>query len=246
MKFERAVFTSSFIVPTSSFPQMINIPTIPFIAKRRKPPAPPALTLRQATYPVEGVTGAIDLKFDRAIDISALDKTQIIVKDGVILGTVNDIEFAELLDEQTARMYFQELGEYSEPNQLLGASATTGIVAVEDGGTWAGVTELALPWPPPVPGHIVSVTHGIDGFAIRVGLDEALQSYDDVMQMLGVSSNGVTWRAPYALNNEDPTNLVFFFSDDVSAATQWRVLHPENWHFGGGEVLGEPMSGAIE
>jgi hypothetical protein len=63
--------------------------------------------------------------------------------------------------------------------------------------------------------------------------------------MMGVSSNGVSWFAPYALNNEDPTNPVMFFSDDVSAATQWRVLHPENWHFGGAEILGEPLTGSI-
>jgi hypothetical protein len=162
------------------------IPVFPAFRKTQPKPKPArrtkaTLTLVQATYPVAGVTGAIDLKFDRAIDIDALDGTQIVVKDGVILGFVNDIEFAELLDEQTVRMYLQELEEYSEPNQLLSASSTTGIVAVDDGGIWPGETDLALPFPTPVPGHILSVTHGIDGFAIRVSLDEALVSYDDVL-----------------------------------------------------------------
>jgi hypothetical protein len=39
------------------------------------------------------------------------------------------------------------IGSASESGEHLFASATSGIVAVNDGGTWAGVTDLALPYP---------------------------------------------------------------------------------------------------
>jgi hypothetical protein len=105
-----------------------------------------ALTLVQATYPTD-VVGSIDLKFDRAINIDGLDGTQIIVKDGVISGLVNDVAFGELRDPQTVRLYLEGIEDYSIPNELLTATGASGIVAVDDGGTWAGVSELPLPYP---------------------------------------------------------------------------------------------------
>jgi hypothetical protein len=117
--------------------------------KRRSaaPPSTATLVLVQAIYPVEGVGGAIDLVFDREISIEGLDGTQIIVKDGVITGMINNVAFGERQDAQTVRLFLQGLEDYSVPNQLLDATGDSGIVAVDDGGTWAGVVELGLPWP---------------------------------------------------------------------------------------------------
>ncbi len=45
----------------------------------------------------------------------------------------------------------------------------------------------------------------------------------------------------------DPTgNIVFIFSADVSAATQWRVQDGSVWHFVDGQELSEPFAGTIE
>jgi hypothetical protein len=107
----------------------------------------PTLMLIQAIYPNE-ITGSIDLVFDRAINIDAFDGTQIIVKDGVIAGFVfNATGPAELVDASIVRLFLVGIGDYAEPNMLLSATGLSGIVAVDDGGTWAGVTDLALPFP---------------------------------------------------------------------------------------------------
>jgi hypothetical protein len=215
---------------------------------RKRPPKPRArakrsLTLVQATYPVAGVTGAIDVKFDRAIDIGALDGTQVIVKDGIILGSVNDIEFAELLDEQTARMYLAGLEDYSEPNQLLSATSASGIVAVDDGGIWPGVTDLALPWPA---SQIVQVMHSeTDTDRVVVSVNQQMSTIDDPAVAFEVSVDGVTWLQPMTMSL-DVMSVAFIFMGDVSDVTQWRVTHPENWHFADGIPLGAPLSGAIE
>src|SRR4051812_8105755 len=108
----------------------MSIPPIIFPAKRRvhrkrrlAASPPPGPVLVQAVYPIEGVAGAIDLKFDRAINIDAVDGTQIIVKDGLITGFINDGSGgAEMPDEQTVRFFLVGLEEYETPNQLLSAT----------------------------------------------------------------------------------------------------------------------------
>jgi hypothetical protein len=117
------------------------------LPKRTPPtPTPAALTLLEAVY-LNDDGPYVRLKFDRAIDLSGLDGAQIDVKDGIDLG----VEFlatgtATLLDPQTVRIDLVTVGDYSG-DDLLTASASNGIVAVDDGGTWAGVTNLGLPWP---------------------------------------------------------------------------------------------------
>ncbi len=103
--------------------------------------------LVQAIYPT-GTIGDLVLKFDRAINTDAFDGTQIIVKDGLELeATCNCTGPVEIIDSQTVRLFLVGIGDYSEPNQLLDATGASGIVAADDGGMWAGVTELSLPWP---------------------------------------------------------------------------------------------------
>jgi hypothetical protein len=109
--------------------------------------APPALMLVQAIYPTD-VSGTIDLKFDRAINVDAFDGEQVIVKDGTLLGAIcNCAGPAELQDAQTVRLFLVNLEDYLLPNQLLSATDATGIVASDDGGVWDGVTDVGLPFP---------------------------------------------------------------------------------------------------
>jgi hypothetical protein len=115
--------------------------------KRRTIQSPPALMLVQAIYPTD-VSGTIDLQFDRAINVDAFDGEQVIVKDGTILGAIcNCAGPAELQDAQTVRLYLVNLEDYLLPNQLLSATGASGIVAADDGAAWAGVTDVALPFP---------------------------------------------------------------------------------------------------
>ena len=46
-----------------------------------------------------------------------------------------------------ARMSLVEVGPYAGFGHRLTASAATGIVAVDDGGTWAGIVDQSLPYP---------------------------------------------------------------------------------------------------
>jgi hypothetical protein len=109
------------------------------------PPAPAALVLVSATY--EEVV-SVSLTFDRAIDIDALVGAQITVDDGAVAGILYAATgVATLTDPQTVRIELSEIGLSTGPGTTLTASAASGIVAVNDGGTWGGVAELALPFP---------------------------------------------------------------------------------------------------
>ena len=118
--------------------------------KTKKPvqtptPPPAALTLVAATY--EEVV-SVSLTFDRAIDIGALAGGQITVDDGAVAGILYAATgVATLTDPQTVRIELSEIGLSSGPGTQLNASAASGIVAVDDGGTWGGVADLELPFP---------------------------------------------------------------------------------------------------
>jgi hypothetical protein len=52
-----------------------------------------------------------------------------------------------LTDERTVRVPLVLIGPFGELKHVLIASAATGIVAVDDGGTWAGTDGTNLPFP---------------------------------------------------------------------------------------------------
>ncbi|HEY8668094.1 MAG TPA: hypothetical protein VIL86_15710, partial [Tepidisphaeraceae bacterium] len=130
---------------------MLTIPA-PFFRKPRSrrggastpPPAPPgvALVLTTAEYH-SGMD--VTLTFDRAIDISAFDPTQLTMVDH-FPGKTYSGDSISLMDVNVARIFLVETGPYAGLAYQLTASADTGIVAVDDGGTWAGVTDLNLPF----------------------------------------------------------------------------------------------------
>ncbi len=108
-------------------------------------PTPAGLNLVGAEY-VAGAT--ITLTFDRAIDIAGLVGNQIVVDDGANTGVIWEaIGAATLLGPAIVRIGLTDLGGSSIADTVLDASAATGIVAVDDGGTWDGVTNLVLPFP---------------------------------------------------------------------------------------------------
>jgi hypothetical protein len=113
------------------------------------PPAPASLALVQASYQPGGQgEPSIRLMFDRAIDASGLVGNQIVIADGSIAGLRFDaMGDVTIIDPQTIEMGLTDIESFAGPDVRLTASAASGIVAVDDGGTWAGVTDLLLPFP---------------------------------------------------------------------------------------------------
>ena len=116
---------------------------------RRVPPAPPAppveLVLVSAIY---DAGAAVTLTFDRAIDIAELDGAVVVVEDGVhsqfrYAGTAG----ATLLSPETVQIELAGVEEFVGPDIRLNVGITNGIVAVDDGGTWLGASDLELPFP---------------------------------------------------------------------------------------------------
>ena len=108
------------------------------------PPPGAALNLVSAEYSTFAGP-VLTLTFDRAIDISSLDGTAIVVSDGDALGeTLNATGSAVLVSAAVVRFELVNIDTCKDEGDYLNASAASGIVAVDDGGTWAGVSEYEL------------------------------------------------------------------------------------------------------
>jgi hypothetical protein len=129
------------------------IPRKPFRHRAREqatpaavPPPPLALTLVAATYDIE--TESVTLAFDRAVDASAYDPAAITVQDGVYAGGLFvGSGPASVINPTTIQVFLEQIGSPTVSDVELSATALTGIVATDDGGTWAGVTNVVLPFP---------------------------------------------------------------------------------------------------
>ena len=90
-------------------------------------------------------TLAEDMTFDRAIDIEQFDTAQITVDD-----PADELLFtgasAELHDPAAVLILMAETGTSTGSALRMTATAFNGIVAVDDGGAWGGVTDLGLPF----------------------------------------------------------------------------------------------------
>jgi hypothetical protein len=105
---------------------------------------PAALLLVSATYS----TGAwVRLTFDRAVDISGIHVAAITVNDDDSDETYVGSGTASLFTPNTVQVPLAILHGSTGPGTELTASNATGIAADDDGGTWAGVTNAALPYP---------------------------------------------------------------------------------------------------
>ena len=125
---------------------MIKFKDIPFIAKRRDSRAvvaPTALTLVAASY---NEASWVRVSFDRAISIGAINPSQITVRDGSMDGQIFVGVSATLISPVMVEIALAAVEPFSDEYVALYATATTGILAVNNGGTWAGVNELVLPF----------------------------------------------------------------------------------------------------
>ena len=128
---------------------MLLIRQIPFRRRReRLSKAVQPLTLVAATYASDDLV--LILQFDRAISAAGVDVGQFQLFDGVfnfrsyVGGGVPTLD-----DPMTLRVELTELGAAGAGNVSMTAGAENGIVASGDGGTWSGVNDLRLPFPPP-------------------------------------------------------------------------------------------------
>jgi len=129
---------------------MIIVPLIPFRRRRKAGGAvqapPAALTLVSASFDLDDFS--VLLAFDRAVDAAGLAASAITVDDGAFAaGLFVGSGPATVINPTTIKVFLEEIGGPTVPDVELSATAATGIVAVDDGGTWGGVTGLVLPYP---------------------------------------------------------------------------------------------------
>ena len=127
---------------------MILIPPIPFRGRRRRkglvaPPA--ALTLVAAAY--NPAYPFIELEFDREIDFSAMVGSAITVMDTASqhakMAATGEVV---VINPKKIQVTMVNAGAMSGSGVKLTATGGNGIVAVDDGGAWEGVTDVDLPF----------------------------------------------------------------------------------------------------
>jgi hypothetical protein len=110
------------------------------------PPPPVALTLVSATYDV-GIP-SVRLTFDRAINIGGFVGTTVVVDDDADSGLrYQGTGGAHLVGPNSVEIFLVDPTPPTGFGTTLTVTGGNGIVAVDDGGTWAGVSNLELPFP---------------------------------------------------------------------------------------------------
>ena len=110
---------------------------------KRRPAA--SLVMIAAQFRVGG-GGSITITFDRYIDIAAINPGAVRVVDGVttLMSYVGSSAIA--FGPGTVKIFCTSTGSVPAGTQILNAGANSGIVAVNDGGTWAGAVNVGLPF----------------------------------------------------------------------------------------------------
>jgi hypothetical protein len=120
----------------------VLIPTIPFIARRKRPaPAAPSGPVLVAASFAEGT---LNLTFDRAMDFSAITPAGLVVLDGSVpveWGGTGDFTTSE----SGLSMVMIENGEYAGSGLWLEAPTGAGIKSSE-GVAWEGAVDVELPF----------------------------------------------------------------------------------------------------
>lgn len=108
--------------------------------------APVALSLVAGSFDPAG--RYLSLTFDRAIAIAGIHTTQITLDDGSTRNQYQGDSAGASVSGATLSLLMDITGSSPSGLVLLFAPATTGIAAVNDGGTWAGVDNFVLPFGP--------------------------------------------------------------------------------------------------
>jgi len=128
------------------------IPARPRIRRKRRsvaplaPPPPTALTLVSAVY--DSGIPKVRLTFDRAINLGGYDGTAVVVDDEAdTFNAYQGTGGAFPIGANAVDIFLVDPTPPSGPGTTLTATAANGIVAVDDGGAWAGCISLTLPFP---------------------------------------------------------------------------------------------------
>ena len=107
------------------------------------PRPPAALTLVAAAY--DAVSHVVDLTFDRPVSVAGADPNQFLVDEDTG-DRYRGSGAPTLLAPAVVRVTLAPSGPVIVPQTVLIAGPDTHLAAVDDGGTWAGVTNLPLPF----------------------------------------------------------------------------------------------------
>jgi hypothetical protein len=117
------------------------------VRRRRKgvqfsgPPAGPMLV--GVSYEA---SGAMQLRFDRAVDVSGADTTKIVVSDASLGQMLRGTGAAGQQTGEDAIVFLEPVGPSVGTGVRLSASVGNGIVAIDNGGAWAGVSDVEIPF----------------------------------------------------------------------------------------------------
>ena len=132
-------------------PQSIFLPARRRIGRKRKGAAvttPAAMLNLVAADLTQEDPVSLILTFDRAIDMAGYDGSAVIVNDGSFVGMVYSATGpVTMLSPTSVSIELVAISEDYGPGVTLSAPGTSGIVAVDDGGTWGGAVNRALPFP---------------------------------------------------------------------------------------------------
>src|SRR5262249_16258118 len=123
---------------------LINPP--PKFAKRNKRRKTLPLLLVSVTWNTDD--GVLSLEFDRAISMANLNPAGIRLNGGV---TTNQVlgPYPPILVQDATKLVMSvtDVSAYAGSDVLLTVSADNGIVAIDDGGRFAGAIDLPVPFP---------------------------------------------------------------------------------------------------
>jgi hypothetical protein len=126
---------------------MITFPPAKRKGRGRPAEATPPQTLVLVSANYDETVPVLTLIFDRAIDASGFVAGQVIVNDGSFLnGVYGGVGPATVEGPTRISVALEFLAAAPLAPVTLTATALTGVTAVDDGGTWAGVSELGLPF----------------------------------------------------------------------------------------------------
>ena len=110
-------------------------------------PIKPRQTLVLVSANYDETVPLLSLVFDRAIDASGFVASQVIVSDGSFnMSLYGGVGPAIIEAPERISVALQVLATAPLAPTTLSATALSGLVAVDDRGTWAGVMDVGLPF----------------------------------------------------------------------------------------------------
>ena len=91
--------------------------------------------------------GGMMLRFDRAVDVAGINVTKIVVSDAMLGQVLRGEATAGQQTQEDVIVLLSAFGPSVGPGVTLTVGAGNGVVAVEGGGEWAGVTDVEIPFP---------------------------------------------------------------------------------------------------